>query len=159
QWHLTSVSGIGLVHSCCEKKILMPEVYDKVNLSENKIDWDFQKYQPDVVTVCLGQNDGVQDSVKFCGAYVAFAQKLRDHYPKAKLIFLSSPMADATLKAALVKYITAVKQELNRTGEYNLGSYFFSKQSHLGCGSHPSLTEQREISNELTAYVKQLMHW
>lgn len=159
QWHLSSVSGIGLMHSCCDKKILMPQVYDKINMASDSLRWDFTKYQPDVVTICLGQNDGVQDSTKFCATYVNFAKTLRGYYPKAKLIMLSSPMADAKLKAVLVKYITAVKTELNKAGDQNIGTYFFSKQSIKGCGSHPSLAEQKEIASELTAYVKQEMKW
>jgi lysophospholipase L1-like esterase len=159
QWHLSSVSGIGLIHSCCEKKILMPQVYDKVNMAENAVQWDFKRYQPNVVTICLGQNDGVQDSAKFCSAYVAFAKTLRSYYPKAKLVFLTSPMADAKLKAALVKYLTAVKAQLHKEGETNVGTYFFSKQSKNGCGSHPSIAEQKEIAAELTSYLKKTMNW
>lgn len=159
QWHLSSVSGIGLIHSCCDKKILMPQVFDKINMPKDSLKWNFANYQPDVVTVCLGQNDGVQDSAKFCGAYVGFAKTLRSYYPKAKLVFLSSPMADASLKAALVKYITAVRKELARQGEQNTGSYFFVRQSVKGCGSHPSLAEQQEIAKELTAYLKKEMKW
>lgn len=158
-YHLSSVSGIGLVHSCCDKKILMPQVYDKINMAKNELTWDFTRYQPDVVTICLGQNDGVQDSALFCGAYVKFAKTLRSYYPKAKLIFLSSPMADATLKAALVKYILAVKTSLIAEGEKNIGSYFFEKQAKKGCGSHPSLEEQQEMAIALTRYMKEEMHW
>jgi hypothetical protein len=159
QWHLSSVSGIGLMHSCCDKKIVMPQVFDKVSMARDTINWDFSKYQPDVVTVCLGQNDGVQDSTKFCNAYVKFAKTLRGYYPKAKLIFLSSPMANTELKTALVKYITAVKKTLSADGEHNIGSYFFTKQANKGCGGHPSLEEHKEIADELTAYVKKTMKW
>ncbi|MCY1533488.1 Acetylxylan esterase / glucomannan deacetylase [compost metagenome] len=137
----------------------MPQVYDKVSMAKNEIPWDFSRYQPDVVTVCLGQNDGVQDSTLFCAAYVDFALRLRTYYPKAKLVFLSSPMADKTLKAALMKYINAVQAELLRRGERNTGAYFFTKQSVSGCSSHPSQTEQKEIAGELTAYLKQVMQW
>ncbi len=62
QVHLSSVSGIGLMHSCCNLPVTMPTVFDKVNMSENKISWNFASYQPSIVTICLGQNDGVQDS-------------------------------------------------------------------------------------------------
>ncbi len=159
QYHLSSVSGIGLTRSCCDKKILMPQVFDKINMAKNELKWNFSLYQPDVVTVCLGQNDGVQDSTKFCSAYVQFAQTLRSYYPKAKLVFLTSPMADKTLKLALMKYITAVKATLIVQGEKNIGSYFFTKQATKGCGSHPSLAEQKAISSELTTYLKKEMMW
>lgn len=159
QWHLSSVSGIGLMHSCCDKKIVMPQVFDKVSLAKDAIAWDFKRYQPDVVTVCLGQNDGVQDSVKFTTAYISFVKKLRGYYPKAKLVLLSSPMANEKLKAALVKYINAVTNSLRKEGEQNIGSYFFAKQSRSGCGSHPSLAEHKQIAAELTAYLQKEMKW
>ncbi|RZK43986.1 MAG: acetyl xylan esterase [Pedobacter sp.] len=159
QYHLSSVSGIGLMRSCCDKKTIMPQVFDKINMAKNEIQWDFNRYQPDVVTVCLGQNDGVQDSTLFCDAYVKFAKTLRSYYPKAKLVFLTSPMADETLKTALVNYLAAVKAELNKQGEDNIGTYIFSKQSKNGCGSHPSLAEQQQIATELTAYLKKTMNW
>jgi len=159
QYHLSAVSGIGLMHSCCDKKIVMPQVFDKINMAKNELKWNFNRYQPDVVTVCLGQNDGVQDSTAFCSAYVKFAQTLRGYYPKAKLVFLTSPMADNILKTALIRYITAVKVELLKKGDKNIGSYFFAKQSKNGCGSHPSMAEQKEIASELTTYLKKEMKW
>lgn len=159
QYHLSAVSGIGLMHSCCDKKILMPQVFDKINMAKNELKWDFNRYQPDVVTVCLGQNDGIQDSIAFCSAYVKFAQTLRSYYPKAKLVFLSSPMASETLKTVLVKYISSVGKTLAAQGEKNIGAYFFTKPSTKGCGSHPSLAEQKEIASELTAYLKKEMNW
>lgn len=159
QYHLSSVSGIGLMHSCCDKKIVMPQVYDKVNMAKDTIKWDFNAYQPDVVTVCLGQNDGIQDSAQFTSAYIKFAKTLRAYYPKAKLVFLSSPMANKELKATLVKYINAVVIKLKSTGEDHIGSYFFVKQYNAGCGSHPSVKEHELIGAELTAYLKKTMNW
>jgi Carbohydrate esterase 2 N-terminal/GDSL-like Lipase/Acylhydrolase family len=159
QYHLNSVSGIGIIHSCCNMEILMPQVYDKISLSENKIAWDFKRYQPDVVTVCLGQNDGVQDSAKFCTAYISFVEKLRSHYPKATFILLSSPMADATLLAATKKYLPAVTAHFSSAGDHNVYHFYFSRQSVAGCDSHPSLSQHEQIAGELTAYLKELMHW
>jgi lysophospholipase L1-like esterase len=159
QWHLSSVSGIGLIHSCCDKKALMPQVFDKINMARDTIKWDFKTYQPDVVTICLGQNDGIQDSTQFCTAYVKFAKTLRGYYPNAKLVFLTSPMAGKDLKITLVQYITSVKTALNKDGDKNIGSYFFTKQSNKGCGSHPSLAEQKQIAEELTGYIKAEMKW
>lgn len=159
QWHLSSVSGIGLMHSCCDKKIVMPQVFDKINLARDTIAWDFSRYQPDVVTICLGQNDGIQDSTKFTTVYIHFVKKLRSHYPKAKIVLLSSPMASEKLEAALVKYINAVTDSLRKEGENNIGSFFFAKQYRSGCGSHPSLAEHEQIAAELSAYLKKEMSW
>lgn len=159
QYVLSSVSGIGLIHSCCDMKIVMPQVFDKVNMRMDSIKWDFSKYQPDVVTVCLGQNDGVQDSTAFCSAYVNFLGDIRSHYPKAAIVCLTSPMADPALTAVLQKYITAINAHVNQAGDKRVTHYFFRKRYFHGCGTHPDMAEHQQIANELTAYLKRLKSW
>lgn len=159
QWQLTSVSGIGLMHSCCNLDIVMPQVYDKVSLRDNKILWDFSRYQPDVVTVCLGQNDGVQDSVIFCRNYGQFIQTVRSKYPQADIICLTSPMGDAKLTAALKNYLSSVVQTAQSQGDKKVHKFFFSGRYTSGCDSHPSLAEHQLIAQELLAYVKTIKRW
>jgi hypothetical protein len=159
QFHLSSVSGIGLIHSCCNMDITMPPVFDKINLRTDSIAWDFKRYQPDVVTICLGQNDGIQDSTAFCSAYVRFLQQLRKVYPKASFVCLTSPMGDAALTAVLKKYLSSVAAYCHKNGEPDVSTYFFSKRYHNGCGDHPDLEEHKQIAAELTAYLKTLNNW
>jgi hypothetical protein len=156
QWHLTAVSGIGLIHSCCKMTITMPEVFDRIDNRGNQGDWDFKLYQPDVVTVCLGQNDGIQDSTAFCGAYVKFVAHLRQVYPGARIVLLTSPMGNAELTAVLKRYIGGVIRGL---GDVRVSSFFFSKQWGKGCEGHPDMNEHLEIARELTAYLQGLMGW
>ncbi len=159
QYHLTSESGIGLMHSCCDKPFVMPQVFDKVNIATNTMSWDFSKYIPDVVTVCLGQNDGIQDSVKFCTAYVDFIHTIRKHYPSAQIICLTSPMADAALTKALKNYLTGIVNYTNAQGDKKISKYFYSRSFNSGCGGHPDLKEHQLIANELTAYIRSVMKW
>jgi hypothetical protein len=159
QWHLTSVSGIGLIHSCCNLPLTMPQVFDKVNLMNNAIQWDFSKYIPDIVTICLGQNDGVQDSAVFCKAYVDFIGTLRSHYPKATIICLSSPMADKNLVKVMKVQLSSIVKALNDKGDNNVYKYFFSKRYYHGCDTHPDLSEHQEIATELTAYIQKIKKW
>jgi len=106
----------------------------------------FSRYIPDVVTICLGQNDGIQDSVIFCKAYVSFLSQLRNHYPKTEIVCLSSPMGNADLTTVLKKYITAVVAELNRIGDKQIHAFFFSRSYNNGCDTHPDLEEHKLIS-------------
>ncbi len=159
QWQLTSVSGIGLVHSCCNMTVTMPDVFDKVNLRDNKVVWDFSRYQPDAVTICLGQNDGVQDSTTFCGAYLNFLTTVRSHYPKARLVCLTSPMADAKLMAVQKRYLSGIVAEANRQGDRAVQPFFFSRSFNSGCGGHPDLAEHVLIANELTDFLRTTLHW
>jgi lysophospholipase L1-like esterase len=159
QFHLSSVSGIGLMLSCCDMNITMPQVFDNVSMRNDSIQWNFTNYQPDVVTVCLGQNDGIQDSVKFCLNYISFIQQLRGYYPNAQIILLSSPMADAKLKAFMKKTLTAVIKKVNNEGDKKVTTFFFSKQYSSGCDNHPDLAEHQQIAKELTVAVKKIMKW
>ncbi|HMG10160.1 MAG TPA: SGNH/GDSL hydrolase family protein [Mucilaginibacter sp.] len=159
QWQLTSVSGIGMVHSCCNMDVAMPQVFDKVYLRNDSLAWDFKRYQPDVVTVCLGQNDGLQDSILYCDIYSKFIKTLRQKYPAADIVCLSSPMADEKLSTALQHYLTAITANANLNGDKKVYKYFFSKRYYQGCGMHPDIKEHEFIADELTAYLKQLKGW
>ncbi len=153
QWALTSVSGIGLIHSCCDMTITMPEVYDKIALSTNQIAYDFA-YVPDIVTVCLGQNDGQQDSTAFCTAYVDFVHTLRAHYPEARIVLLSSPMADEELTAWMKRMLPAIAQA---SADERTSYFFFSRSWNSGGGTHPDMNEHAEIAEELTAYLRSIL--
>lgn len=154
RWQLTSVSGIGLTRSCCGGKLIMPQVFDKINLAENTIPWNFKKFQPDIVTVCLGQNDGIVESDQFCSAYVNFLNTLRHHYPKATIICLTSPMADAELVEVQKAYLDRIVDEMNTGGDHKIHRYFFKKRYHNGCDSHPNLEEHQHIANELITFIR-----
>ncbi|PJJ75540.1 GDSL-like lipase/acylhydrolase family protein [Thermoflavifilum aggregans] len=159
QWHLSAVSGIGLIHSCCQMQITMPQVYDKINMREDSLQWNFADYQPDVVTICLGQNDGIQDSAAFCSAYVQFIHTLRKVYPKAYFICLNSPMADERLNTVLKKYIQSVCAAIQKEGDARISYFFFTRRYYHGCGEHPDVQEQQEMGRLLAAYIRTRMHW
>lgn len=159
QWSLSAVSGVGLMHSCCGMDIIMPPVFDKIDMRSDSVAWDFSRYQPDVVTVCLGQNDGIQDSVKFCSAYVKFIHDLRGHYPKAQIILLTSPMGDIPLTTVLKKYLKSIRLAMKKQGDQKVDTYFYSKQYHNGCDSHPDLAEHQLMATELGSFIKGKMKW
>ncbi|WP_423148091.1 SGNH/GDSL hydrolase family protein [Rubrolithibacter danxiaensis] len=159
QWHLTSYSGIGLTHSCCNIKTTMPQVFNKVNLSKDSISWDFSRYTPDAVTICLGQNDGIQDSTLFCTTYINFIHKIRNYYPHADIICLTSPMADSALVKVMKIYLTGIVDQVNKEGDRKVYKYFFSKRYHHGCDEHPDLAEHKEIAHELASFLKKQLDW
>jgi len=159
QYHLSAVSGIGLMHSCCKMNIIMPTVFDKISMRNDTIAWDFSRYQPDVVTICLGQNDGKQDSAIFCDNYISFIMQLRDYYPNATIICLSSPMADSSLAAFMKRTLASVVNKLHKEGDKKLFTCFFSKQFHNGCDGHPDQAEHKIIAKELTVSIKKIMKW
>lgn len=159
QYHLSSVSGVGLMHSCCNMNILMPQVFDKISMRNDTIQWDFSKYQPDVVTVCLGQNDGIQDSTAFCNNYISFLKALRSYYPNAQFILLSSPMAHKELREFQRGATSSIVNTVQQTGDKKITNYIFEKQYSSGCDWHPSLEEHEQIAKELSAFIKTIKDW
>lgn len=158
-YHLSAVSGIGLTRSCCNMDIVMPGVYDKVSMRNDTINWDFSRWQPDIIGICLGQNDGIMDSAVFVQHYIDFIKSLRRHNPGATFICLTSPMADRTLADWMRKMIEAVKHESGRQGEHRVLTYAFSKQYHNGCDNHPDMQEHTEIAKELSDFIKKQLNW
>lgn len=158
QWHVTALSNIGLIKSW-NLNFTMPQVYDKVNIADNTMPFNASRYSPDVITVCLGENDGPQDSVKFCSAYVQFVGALRNYHPKARIILLSSPMSEPKFSNVLKNYLTGVVDYLNENGDKNVSKYFFSRSFNSGCGGHPDTKEHQMIAKELTAYIVSIMEW
>ena len=159
QWHLSSVSGIGLMHSCCDMKVTMPDVFGSMNLRDKTLPWDFRRYQPDVVTICLGQNDGEQDPAAFRDNYIKFIRQVRAAYPKAQIVCLSSPMGDARLTAYLKDNLTQVADEMHRSGDNGVHTFFFSRSYNSGCGGHPDVAQHQQIAGELTASLHTTLHW
>ena len=158
QWHLSSVSGIGMIRSCCDMTITMPDVFGYSDLltPDNGL-WDFSQYIPDVVTICLGQNDGIQDSAAFCSAYVDFIGMVQEKYPHAKVVCLTSPMADEALTSVMKNFLTGIVNHFEEQGDQRVSKFFFSRSFNSGCDNHPSLEEHQLIAAELIGYLEELI--
>lgn len=63
-------------------------------------------------------------------------------------------MADSVLLPVLKKYINSIATYLTKKGDKKIGVYFFKKRYHHGCGGHPTLEEQKEMADELIAFLK-----
>lgn len=159
QWMLSSVSGIGMIHSCCDMTYEIADVYNNYTLSTGTYPWDFSKYTADVVTICLGQNDGIQDSAAFCSAYVQFVGTVRAHYPNAQIVCMSSPMADDNLLNAQKKYLTGVVDYLNSHGDTQVHKLYVTNKLNSGCDYHPDAAEHQLTADEVEAFIKQIMGW
>ncbi len=153
QYSMASVSGIGLIHSCCEHKYVLPQIYDKINMNENAIDYDFS-YVPDVVSICLGQNDGVQDSTEFSDAYLSLLKDIKGRFPDVRFALLSSPMADSTLREYFRTVLPPITAEAQKRGLGPVAYHIYERSYNSGGGSHPDMKEQKEISDELVLFLK-----
>jgi len=154
QYSLASVSGIGLIHSCCDMGIVLADVYDKYVMRNNEVPYAFGDFAPDIVCCALGQNDGVQDSLQFRDAYVSLIKTIYAKNPSCKqVVLLSSPMADDTLRAWMQNVLPATVAECEAQGIKNVSYLMFSKRWTSGGNDHPNVPEHEEIAKELTDYL------
>jgi hypothetical protein len=163
QWMVSAVSGIGLIHSCCNMSFTMPDVYDKIAnrpSSDNfaaSTNWDFSRYQPDIVTVCLGQNDGPANQNQFVAAYESFVEHLRFVHPMAQIVLITSPMGNTQLITFMKTNLTTIAQHENAAGDNKVSTFFFSRSWNDGCGGHPSMENDTEVAGELANYLKTIL--
>jgi len=142
----------------------MPDAYDRVFLSTaSSAKWDFSKYVPDVVTICLGQNDGstIVASKAFKDAYVAFVNSIRSKYDSASIFLLTSPMADAGLLNVMKTSLASVVDSLNNAGDSKV--YWVTLPNNLtgGCPAnpHPDVTQHESVAAVLETAIKAKMGW
>jgi len=155
-WMLTSVSGYGMSRSCCNNDKTIPEVYDYTDLSQCQIKWDKSNYKPDLISICLGQNDGKQKVELFTTTYLKFLKKLRKENPKTTILLLDSPMAKESFKPYLDSMLTII---YNKFDDKNTRLYFYKKRYRNGCLGHPNILEHTLMSEELYAFLKPKLKW
>lgn len=168
EWQLTSYSGIGLVHSCCNLTFTLPDIYQRLDLGNASSQWDFSNYIPDVVTICLGQNDGtsVVASQQFKDTYITFINDLRGKYPNASIFCLTSPMADSSssptcLFKVMEATLTYVVDSVNNAGDSKVYWVKLPHDQNHGCTNqgHPSVEEHAITAGVLEKAIKQIMGW
>jgi len=177
QYHVTAVSGIGLLRNYSTQYDArpMPEVYDLLYTEElTSKPWDTTQFVPDAVVVALGTNDfspgdserDKMDVDAYTTAYIAFVDTLRALYPNAHLFGMSSPMLgdgwpEATDKSAtnLKSAIAGMVEHFSAAGDANVHALTVSKLSGAGCGTHPSAAQQATTAAEVASAVKTTLGW
>jgi lysophospholipase L1-like esterase len=155
-WMLTSVSGYGMSRSCCSNDKTIPEIYDYTDLSQCSIKWDKKNYRPDLISICLGQNDGKQKVEIFTSTYLNFLKKLRKENPTTTLLILDSPMARESFKPYLDSVLTIIYKRFN---DNNTLLYLYKKRYCNGCVGHPTKVEHKLMTEELYTFLKPTLKW
>ena len=127
--------------------------------------WDFSRYQPDVVCINLGTNDlstNNYDVKLLKQGYQRLLKLVRDHNPKAKIVFLCGSMLNGKELEIAKQILDEVTAEANKAGDKEVYRFNFTPQNgDLGYGNdyHPSLWQHEKMAAELAAYLRALMHW
>ena len=127
--------------------------------------WDFSRYQPDVVCINLGTNDlstNNYDVKLLKQGYQRLLKLVRDHNPKAKVVFLCGSMLNGKELEIAKQVLDEVKADANKAGDKQVYRFNFTPQNgSLGYGNdyHPSIWQHEKMAAELTAYLRSLMQW
>ncbi|WP_437835460.1 SGNH/GDSL hydrolase family protein [Sorangium sp. So ce1153] len=177
EYHVTAVSGIGLVRNYSSEYDArpMPEVYGLLfpELTDSPA-WDTARFVPDAIVIALGTNDFSpgdserprMDVETYAEAYIDFIDTLRGYYPDAHIFCMSSPMLGDGWPEPTDMSATDHKASLTRVEEHfaanndtKVHKVFVSKATGKGCGTHPDATEHETMAEELSPVLQSVMGW
>jgi len=168
---LSSVSGIGIYRTWNKEEPSMPEVYGKADFQVNgNRNWDFDGYQPQIVSIALGTNDLSDgdgktprtpfDSAKFVAAYTRFVQFVKSKYPEAQIVFLNSPVVEGSKNILLKNCLATIKNNIDQLypSAKPVAIYFFKPRKGRGCTGHPNIEDHAAIAEELYPFFRSLLN-
>ena len=127
--------------------------------------WDFNRYQPDVVCINLGTNDlstPNYDLKLLKQNYQQLLKTVRQHNPKAKIVFLTGTMLgkkESDIQQKILDEVTAEAQKAGDKEVYRFDMSPIAGDEWYGNDYHPNIYEDEKMASELTAYLRSLMHW
>lgn len=168
--YVVARSGIGVYRSYGGPKTGTPEnvmttEYEYTNLYDRSEKWDFSRYTPQVVCINLGTNDlstNNYDVKLLKQAYKKFLKQVRQHNPKAKIVYLCGSMLGGKELEIAKKTLNEVVEEAKKDGDKEVYRFDFTPQNgdlYYGASWHPSLWQHQKMAGELTAFLRTLIHW
>lgn len=129
-----------------------------------EFDWDFSRYQPELVVVNLGTNDNsyfrnhMDDIGLFEDAYVDFLKMIRENNPNAQILCTLGLMG-----AELYPNIeNAVDDYTAETGDDKVACFELTPidpADGYAVDYHPNAVSQKKGAQELTEAISELMGW
>jgi hypothetical protein len=162
-------SGIGILISWFP--LIMPEMWDRADATDEKSKWDFKSWTPDVVVINLFQNDAWltkkpdheqfkarfgktapgEDSI--VQAYKLFVMGIREKYPRASIICMLGNM-DATSPGA--PWPGYIEKAVGLLGDKNIYKLILPFK---GTPGHPSIAEQKALADSLIGFMAKHINW
>ena len=140
-----------------------PELRQEATFLQEK--WDFSRYQPDVVCINLGTNDistPNYDISLLKQGYQKLLKMVRQHNPKAKIVFLTGSMLYHQELQLAKRLLDEVTTEAHKAGDkevYRFDMAPINGNKYYGNDWHPNIYQDEKMANELTPYLRQLMNW
>jgi lysophospholipase L1-like esterase len=142
---------------------VVPQLRQKFTFLTEK--WDFSRYQPDVVCINLGTNDlstNNYDLNFLKQGYQKLLKMVRQHNPKAKIVFLTGSMLYNQEQQEAIQLLNEIAAEAQAAGDtevYRFDMTHIDGEAYYGNDWHPNVYQDEKMANELTAYLRKLMNW
>ena len=167
QCQVCARSGIGIYRNYAGKipDEIMPKIYPQTFYATQGEQWDFSRFQPDVVCVNLGSNDtstGFYDKALLVKAFKEFTLMLRGHYPQAKIVYIIGAIPESKSLRDIREAQDAAIIDAGIRGDHNVYRMDFTPDDgSLGMGSqgHPSMRRHALMAQELTAFLRSITGW
>lgn len=138
----------------------MVERYDRALMDVAQPAWDFSRWTPDLVVVCLGINDyaglrqpdgkvSADNSAAFRGAYSSLLDKVRGHYPGAQILALAPHVPWAREQVNQV-----VRERADQRVHYGQFDEF-AAECYVADG-HPTVATHRKIADQVMQQLTEL---
>lgn len=175
-YSLVSYSGHGIIsgYTDNDKKVtgqLVPPIYEQFAKSYGNydgifnvslVDWDFSRFQPDMVVINLGTNDASycgnhQDRIDdYSASYAEFLKKVREHNPDAHILCVLGVMGDSLYKGVE----KAVELYSAETGDTKVSSLRLTPQNGstgYAADWHPTEATHEIAASETAAEIKAIL--
>ncbi len=159
--HVTAFSGRGIVRNYGEKGGASEDpfgvYFGRILANDPASEWDFRRWVPDVVVLCLGVNDFSTeprtDLALFKEKYVELLSRVRAAYPKAWIVSYNH-----NGWPGFVGYVHDAVAEYKKGGDEKVLSWEFAPypSEWHACDYHPGLPAHQMIGQDLAARLKPL---
>lgn len=168
---LSSVSGYGMYRNWNDEHLeepIIPDVYENLYLDrDGSKPYDF-KFQPDLVSICLGTNDlsdgdGKKPRLpfneeKFVSNYINFIKTVYKNAPNTRIVLLNSPMVSGERNVTFIKCLKKVIQAFeNDTTHKPIALFEFQPMTPKGCNTHPDIADDKVMADQLIPFFKKLL--
>jgi hypothetical protein len=166
QCHIIAYAGRGVVRDWQGISAVgcAPEYYEYALPDDPNSKWDPNKYMPDVIGICLGNNDfgvGVPDQASYISAYTEFIRKIRRDAPDAYIMLITSPsLTDDPGKVPMRSVQKAYLDEIaGRLVDKKVRVVNIAHYEGVPGDWHPSGTAHRAVAGELEPVIRKAMNW
>jgi len=166
QCHLIAYAGRGVVRDWqgLNNVRCAPEYYENALPDDITTRWNPENYVPDVIGLCLGNNDfgvGVPDQIEYVRAFAEFVMKLRHDAPNAHIFLITSPsLTDEPGKVPMRTVQKAYLEEVvERLGDPKIQVVQIAHYEGVPGDFHPSGTAHRAVAKELEPVIRKTLNW